>query len=301
MPLSYSVPLSPSVNVFPIYAFPWGNIPLLCCLGIQSVALCHAHLCPIPEILAVDALDSRSDLIIFRELLSTYWSWLLIIFEFFNSAGWSAPSSVIVPSTSSRFCSIYFLKTELLVSPYPFSISHFGPSMPRVKSPWNVTSILFITFSARYDISLTLIFCCLFSLFGQIYLFSGLDDKDIPEIVNIIFIIIGNLAVYILDNERLISSIIFSIFYLVAIYFGVYRKQKFLDNSYSNFYSFVLSLIVWFGLIPTLTVMTLSYTAAILMRTQRRIKNTHSNYGLLNPIMCVFFFIYSLFKFPSAL
>ena len=119
MPLSYNVPLSPTVKVFPIYAFPWGNMPLLCWRGIQSVALCHAHRCPIPEIFAVEALETISDRIIFRELLSTYWSCVLFMFEFFSSAG-SDPSSVIVPSTSLRSCSIYFLKREFLVSPYPF-------------------------------------------------------------------------------------------------------------------------------------------------------------------------------------
>ena len=135
MPLSYRVPLSPTVRVFPIYAFPWGNMPLLCWRGIQSVALCHAHRWPIPEIFAVEALETISDRIIFRELLSTYWSCVLFMFEFFSSAG-SDPSSVIVPSTSSRFWSIYFLKTfryclliQLFLSVY-FYLLHYKVQHP---------------------------------------------------------------------------------------------------------------------------------------------------------------------------
>ncbi len=164
-----------------------------------------------------------------------------------------------------------------------------------------LTSILFVTFWARYGISMTLLFCCLYSLFGQIYLFSWLDDKDIPEKFNIIFIIMGNIAVYFIDKNRFALSIIFSIIYFITIYFGVHHSRKFSNNTYSKLFGFVFSLVVWFGLTPTLAVMSLAYIAAILIRTQDKFKKVYCNYELLNPIMCVFFFIYSLFKFPSVL
>ena len=164
-----------------------------------------------------------------------------------------------------------------------------------------LTSILFITFWARYGISLTLIFCCIYSLFGQVYLFSWLDDKDIPENVTMIFLIMGSISVYFLDENRFSHSLLFSILYFISIYFGFHRNHRISGNTCSNLYGFVFSLVVWFGLIPTLAVMSLSYMAAILIRTQEKIKKVYCNHELLNPIMCVFFFVYSLFKFPSVL
>ena len=43
-----------------------------------------------------------------------------------------------------------------------------------------MTSLIFVTFWVRYGISPTFYFCCVYSLFNQIYLFAWLDKKNIP-------------------------------------------------------------------------------------------------------------------------
>jgi hypothetical protein len=164
-----------------------------------------------------------------------------------------------------------------------------------------MTSLIFVTFWVIYGISNTFFFCCLYSVFGQIYLFAWLDNRDVPEIITGVFIIIGNVAVYYLDKNRLFISILILILYSIIKYFNFAYKLELFNNNYFKLSSFSIAATVWFGFSPTIICLLLSYITATLIRAQKKIKKIHYNYQLINSIMCVFFFIYSLFKFPSIL
>jgi hypothetical protein len=164
-----------------------------------------------------------------------------------------------------------------------------------------MTSLIFVTFWVRYGISPTFYFCCVYSLFNQIYLFAWLDKKNIPEAITIIFIGVGTLAVYLLDKKNLIVLIIVLFIYLMFQLFKNLKNYNPLNSYYSNLLSFIFPSFIWFNIQPTLVCIALSYITATLIGSQKSIEGNYYNYELLTPIMSVFFFIYLLFKFPSIL
>ena len=164
-----------------------------------------------------------------------------------------------------------------------------------------LTSLIFVTFWVRYGFSFIFIFCCLYSLFGQIYLFSWIDDREVPEGLTSLFIFIGNISVYFVEEYRLANSILLTIIFFIIKHSILSGILKFQHNIYFRSLSFIFPMMIWFGLKPTLTILFLAYITAALIRVQKEIKGGRFYYEFLNPIICVFFFIYILFKFPSAL
>ena len=172
---------------------------------------------------------------------------------------------------------------------------------PRCRLISLMTSLLFVTFWIRYGINSTFIFCCIYSLFAQIFLFSWLDKRGVPEVINSSFIACGIVAVFFIDQNRIFISVFVSILYFVFKCFNDYTFSGSFHKVYFKNLSFIFSLVIWFGLLPSIICIFVAYGTGKLISIQKGFKNIKYNHELLNPIMCVLFFIYALFKFPSAL
>jgi len=165
-----------------------------------------------------------------------------------------------------------------------------------------ITAIFFFTFWFRYGPNISFLYCCIFLIFIEFFIFAWLEKLKIPETVFIMFIFIGSTATFHNFSSKVPSSIFFLFLYFSINYFLKRFFIKKVSLEIFNNIKFIITLGVWFGMIATIQLSFFSYLLTIMIKE----KNKHSTYFLLkpkyvNPLMGVFSLVYILFNFPIIL